>query len=104
MKSTLKPLLFVIIVCTNSVAGIPLTWGQETEPRQTASPEAIIVDTLVARPAGMVATVVGTAAFIVALPFSLITRDVPDVAEKLIVTPARYTFTRPLGEGVFIEM
>jgi len=65
---------------------------------EDASAEAIIVDGLVLRPGGIVATVVGTAVFVVTLPFSLLTRSVDRAAQKLIVDPARYTFVRPLGQ------
>lgn len=107
MRSILKSLLLVVFICTCVTAGIALTWAEEYQqypPRQTVSPEAIIADTLVARPAGIVATVAGTAVFIVALPFSLITGDTADVAEKLVAKPGRYTFTRRLGEDVFFDL
>jgi hypothetical protein len=32
------------------------------------------------------------------LPFSLLGGNVGESAEKLVAEPARYTFTRPLGE------
>jgi len=62
------------------------------------SAEAIIVDGLVLRPAGVLATIVGSMAFVVTLPFSIPTRSVDKAAQKLVVDPARYTFVRPLGQ------
>src|SRR5574341_750177 len=62
------------------------------------SAEAILVDGLVLKPAGVLATLVGSAAFVVTLPFSVPTRSVDKAAQKLIVDPARYTFIRPLGQ------
>ena len=41
---------------------------------------------------------VGTAVFVVTLPFSIPTKSVDKAAQKLIVDPARYTFVRPLGQ------
>ena len=58
----------------------------------------IPVDVLIIRPATLVGTVLGTALFVVALPFSIPSGSVKMTAEKLIVEPFKYTFTRPLGE------
>ena len=62
------------------------------------SAEAILVDGFILKPAGVLATLVGSAAFVVLLPFSIPTRSVDKAAQKLVVDPARYTFVRPLGQ------
>jgi ABC-type sugar transport system substrate-binding protein len=59
---------------------------------------AMIADVVIARPACFVATVVGSAFFVISLPFALATKKVKGAAEALVVTPARATFTRPLGD------
>ena len=61
---------------------------------------AMAVDLALARPIGLGATVLGTVVFIVGLPFELLAGNVSDPARKLIVEPARFTFTRPLGEEI----
>ena len=66
--------------------------------RGDVSAEALIVDGLVLKPAGVLATLAGTMAFVITLPFSIPTRSVDKAAQKLIVDPARYTFVRPLGQ------
>ncbi len=66
--------------------------------RDDVSAEAIIADGLLLKPAGVMATLVGTLAFVVTLPFSIPTRSVNKAAQKLIVDPAKYTFVRPLGQ------
>ena len=58
----------------------------------------MLMDAFLLRPLGLAATVLGTAAFIVTLPFSLPTRSADDAAKVLVVKPAAYTFARPLGE------
>lgn len=58
----------------------------------------MVVDGLVVRPVGLVSTVVGTGAFIVTLPFSALGGNVGQAARELVVRPARFTFTRPLGD------
>ena len=59
------------------------------------------VDILLVRPVSFAATVVGTAVFIVSLPFSIPSRSVGDTAKALVAEPFNYTFTRPVG--VFSE-
>ena len=56
------------------------------------------VDILVVRPVSLVATVVGTAVFIVSLPFSIPSQSVGPTARTLVVEPFNFTFTRPIGE------
>lgn len=57
-------------------------------------------DMLLARPLGLVATVIGTTVFVVALPITVFQDGgVENSAAKLVVEPARYTFVRPLGES-----
>ena len=58
----------------------------------------IPVDVLIIRPATLVGTVLGTALFVVALPFSIPSGSVKMTAKTLIVEPFKFTFTRPLGE------
>ncbi len=56
------------------------------------------VDVLVMRPLGLVATVLGTALTVVALPFTIPSGSVGESAQTFIVEPAAYTFKRPLGD------
>ena len=55
------------------------------------------VDILLVRPVSLVATVVGTAVFIVSLPFSIPSQSVGATAQTLVAEPFNYTFTRPIG-------
>lgn len=56
------------------------------------------VDVVVARPLGLLATVIGTALTVVALPFTIPSGSVESSARELILRPAEYTFNRPLGD------
>lgn len=58
---------------------------------------AVVADILLVRPVGLAAVVVGTAVFIVALPFSIPSGSVGYTAQVLIVEPFKYTFMRPIG-------
>lgn len=61
---------------------------------------AMVADALLARPMLAVATLGGTAVFLVSLPFSALGGNVDAAAETLIKTPAEATFRRCLGCSV----
>ncbi len=61
---------------------------------------AMLVDLVVARPLGLVTTLLGTVVFVAGLPFELLAGNVSDPARRLVGDPARFTFTRPLGEDI----
>lgn len=63
-----------------------------------ASANLMIVDALVMRPATFGATLLGSVAFVISLPFSATGGNVAEAKEKLIMEPWRYTFDRPLGK------
>lgn len=58
----------------------------------------MIFDFVVVRPVGIVATALGTVAFVISLPFSALGDNVDVAGQKLVKEPAAYTFTRPIGE------
>jgi hypothetical protein len=62
---------------------------------------AMLVDLGLLRPLGFVATVIGTTAFVISLPFTLPTKSVKSAAQQLVVDPAKYTFVRPFGHTDF---
>ena len=63
------------------------------------SPSALAMtgDLLIARPLLLAVTAVGTAAYIVSLPFSLAGGNAMQAGETLVVGPAKATFVRCLG-------
>ncbi|MEO8004852.1 MAG: hypothetical protein ABI771_08095 [Betaproteobacteria bacterium] len=67
---------------------------------QTAAPSGsdMFVDLVVTRPLGLLGIVAGSAAFVIALPFTIPSGSVGRSAEELVKKPVRYTFKRPLGE------
>jgi hypothetical protein len=54
-------------------------------------------DLLVARPIGMVLVALGTATYVVTLPFSIVGGNAKDAGDMLVVQPVRETFVRCLG-------
>lgn len=89
--------LVLALLVTTSLASTEIPYATDGKEADVTA-EAIIADTIVLRPLGFAATIAGTAVFIVALPFSLLTKSVDKTAQKLVVAPAKYTFTRPLGQ------
>jgi hypothetical protein len=61
-------------------------------------PMTVAADAVIVRPACFLATVVGSAIFVVALPVAAISKSVKSTAHALVVTPATATFSRPLGD------
>lgn len=66
--------------------------------KKEKDPGAMTIDALVARPVGLVATLAGTAVFVVSLPFSAIGGNSEEAWDRLVVSPAEYTFKRELGD------
>jgi len=62
------------------------------------SAASMAVDLVLVRPLSLVATVLGAGLYIVQLPIALTTGDAVTPGQKLIVEPAAFTFTRPLGQ------
>jgi len=89
MKRHALCVLLALVVCA-----LPLHNAQAIEDY---SPEAIVTDTLIVRPATFVVTAFGCVMFVVALPFAAISKSVDQTADSLITKPAQATFTRPLG-------
>ncbi|WP_116367866.1 hypothetical protein [Parahaliea mediterranea] len=83
-------------VLVSSLIMPQMLWAQAAVD-DSPSAGAMVGDLLVARPMGLVATVGGTAAFLVSLPFTLLAGHASEAAETLMVGPARTTFMRCLG-------
>jgi hypothetical protein len=58
----------------------------------------VVADVGLVRPGCLVATVGGTALFVLILPFAAASRSVKKTAHTLVTVPAKATFTRPIGD------
>jgi hypothetical protein len=67
------------------------------ESKEPPDPGVMLVDLVLARPGGLVATIAGSVIFVAALPFSLLGGNTDETWESLVVSPAEYTFKRPVG-------
>ena len=87
MKKKLAVLLTLMLVSAAlSVEG----WAQT----KTTDEELPMLDLLVARPLGAAAGIVGTALFIVTLPFTVPTKSTDKSAKMFIVDPFNFSFSR----------
>ena len=89
--------LSLAIFLTVSLPGTALANEKGTEIGDDVS---IILDLLILRPVGLVATVGGVIIFIGSLPISLPTWSVGKAFNALVARPAVYTFWRDLGEEI----
>jgi hypothetical protein len=93
-------ILVSVLCCVMMLPANPLLAGEYSTTHQMDKPSgaAMLIDGVLVRPFGMVATLIGSAVFVVTLPFSLLGDNVDDAAQSLVKDPAKMTFLRPLGE------
>jgi len=58
----------------------------------------ILMDIVIARPFGLASLAVGSAIFVVTLPFAALSKSTKQTADTLVVDPFRFTFVRPPGD------
>ena len=92
---------FVTLCCVLAIGAGSV---MQARAMDDGSPEAVAADVIVARPAGFVATVVGSAFFVLALPFAAMTKSVKKTGRTLVGIPAYATFKRPLGDFTALSM
>ncbi len=96
----MKKRIFALILClfiglcflANPVFSAPVRYRVGHEP------VAMMADGVLARPLGLASTVIGSAFFIVTLPFTIPSGSVGSAKRQMIDYPAWFTFKRPLGE------
>jgi hypothetical protein len=81
-----------------AAATAPSPTAGDRAPGEQSTAEEMVADLLLLRPLGIVATVMGTAFFIVSVPFSALGGNTREAFHKLVIDPARFTFKRPLGK------
>jgi hypothetical protein len=86
------------LVTTVCVLAVTLASVASSSASQSSGPLTVAADAVVIRPACFVATLLGSAIFVVALPAAALSKSVKKTADTLIAKPAKATFTRPLGD------
>ncbi len=95
-NKTLALLLIIALsVPLNLVSGS--AYAADTYRIVGPSPASMAVDGLVVRPLGIAATILGSAIYVVTLPFSALGGNVGEAGDSLVGEPYRMTFRRPLG-------
>lgn len=94
---TLNKCVLAALVSMLALASVPTAANQGAQRVEEPSTGAMMADLVVARPVGLVITALGTATFLVSLPFSMAGGNVAESGEKLVVGPAQETFNRCLG-------
>ena len=89
MGRMIMTILVVIAVICLSVPAFAADKGDEAV--------MVAVDAVLVRPVSLAAVVVGTALFVVTLPFTIPAGGVSKTARVLISEPFAYTFQRPIG-------
>ncbi|MBK5100631.1 MAG: hypothetical protein JJE15_06505 [Desulfobacteraceae bacterium] len=100
MRRLTKKLMVIFVVGTLAFIpfGSPVMAQEQYLDEDTDPHMRMVGDILLIRPLGIVATVVGGALFVVSLPFSALGGNTEDVYQTMVVEPARFTFTRPIGD------
>jgi len=91
MKKT--KLLTLVCVLALGFGGVTSSFASSE-----SGPVEIIADVVIVRPGCFLATVIGSAFFVIALPVAAISKSVDKTANTLVVAPAKATFTRPIGD------
>jgi len=105
MQQSNRKLLTYILAFTLALSNVMFssnvaayeTWANEMVNEEPTG-GTMLADAFMVRPFMLVGTILGTATFIVTLPFSLLGGNVGEAGKALVVEPAAYTFVRPLGE------
>jgi hypothetical protein len=99
MIGTLKKSAAILLMCLMMMGSAAWAAGGTSQLGYDDEAAArMAADALVVRPIGIAATVIGGALFIVSLPFSALGGNTGEAFDYLVADPARFTFTRKLGE------
>lgn len=90
--------VFTVVALVFTTTGFSAFAQDGLKLENKAPAESMIADFAVMRPLGIGATVVGTAFFIVSLPFSALGKNTGTAWNKMVADPFAFTFARPLGE------
>jgi hypothetical protein len=92
------PFVFAVLFAALTLLPPSAAFAQHAKPVTGDRGSDMAVDLVLVRPLGIVATVVGAAGFVLALPFTLPSGSAGDTAREWVGAPLDYTFKRPLGE------
>jgi len=85
-----------VVLLSASLMLLPIV-GQAERIEEEPSAAEMAGDLLVARPIGLGLFALGSATYVVTLPFSLLGGNSGDAAEALVINPGKEVFVRCLG-------
>ncbi|MCP4105717.1 MAG: hypothetical protein GY749_09290 [Desulfobacteraceae bacterium] len=97
-KQTLVIFTIVILVFIPFATAMAQLSNGHAYNEKKGGAASVIFDVVLLRPFGMLATVAGSALFVVSLPFAAVGGNTGTTYETMVEKPAKYTFTRPLGK------
>ena len=97
IQRRLLALVVSIAVGATSIPAFAEPMSEDALDIERPSATAMIGDAILARPFLLALTTVGTAFFIVSLPFSALGGNTGEASQKLVIGPAKSTFLRCLG-------
>jgi hypothetical protein len=101
MHTFKRMLLAFVIIGAAASAGTARAQSMYGASDRATAGVGMIVDLVVLRPAGLLATILGGAAYVVSLPFSAAGGNANEAWNTLVAGPAQFTFARPLGDTSF---
>ncbi len=89
----------IVLLVAAALVLIPLGTALAQSSLDSNQPDAgaMATDLILVRPLGFVSMILGTAAFIVSIPFTTTGKNVDQAWDTLVAKPATFTFQRPLG-------
>ena len=96
LKALITSLSLVIFLAVS----LPGTALASESGKEIGDDVSILLDLVILRPVGLVATVGGVVIFVGSLPIALPTGSVGKAFNALVARPASYTFWRTLGEEI----
>jgi len=102
MKRLRKAWFIVLVVSIFTVSLQAPGWTEEKWTKEDPTrDEWNMIDLLIARPMGVAAGIIGTAVFIVSLPFTIPTGSVDEAGRMLVVEPFKFSFVRKFPDENF---
>jgi hypothetical protein len=86
-----------LMLVSVAVSTLTSTLVQAEVISERPSPPVMVADAVLMRPVMLGATLVGSAIYVLSLPFSLMGGNAEEVGQSLVVKPFKATFIRCLG-------
>lgn len=93
-----KKATITLIVLSLLISPLYAVAADNVNQMKARSAGEMAADGILVRPLGIVSLVAGFGLFIISSPFSALGGNIGEAWDTLVVEPAKFTFTRPLGK------